>query len=179
MKKTLKITAITILIIALILGCEDFLRRKIGGFAGSYPYVSTWELDGSEEDVLRAIVRMKVGNPELQVPADSNLLDGKSGYWTFAKFYYKDTGQTLKTWTRPESGHKTTFALVFFKDATRWSEPKYINRDFLLWDNIREKRKFESLIVEPLKRNLEVVKIERVQENYWIDSILVKERIKD
>ncbi|MEJ1239688.1 hypothetical protein WBG78_16245 [Chryseolinea sp. T2] len=54
-------------------GCEEFFRRKIGGFAGSYPFVESWELEASESEVIAAIVELKKENPGLQPPGETEL----------------------------------------------------------------------------------------------------------
>ena len=48
--------------------CEEFFRRKIGGFAGSYPFVEYWELQATEAEVINAIVELKKEQPDLQPP---------------------------------------------------------------------------------------------------------------
>jgi hypothetical protein len=38
-----------------VCGCEEFMRRVIGEFAGSYPYAESWEINAKESDVITAI----------------------------------------------------------------------------------------------------------------------------
>jgi hypothetical protein len=49
-------------------GCEELFRRKIGGFAGSYPFVEYWDLKATEAEVIDAIVELKGENRNLQPP---------------------------------------------------------------------------------------------------------------
>jgi hypothetical protein len=49
-------------------GCEEFFRRKVGGFAGSYPFAEYWELKATEAEVIEAIVELKKEQPDLQPP---------------------------------------------------------------------------------------------------------------
>jgi hypothetical protein len=46
---------IPIIIFTCIWGCEEIIRRKIGGLAGSYPFVESWKIDASETEVVNAI----------------------------------------------------------------------------------------------------------------------------
>jgi len=48
-------------------GCEEFFRRKIGGFAGSYPFVEYWDLKASEEEVISAIEELGKIDPNFHV----------------------------------------------------------------------------------------------------------------
>lgn len=52
----------------LLWGCEELFRRKIGGFAGSYPFVEYWELKATEMEVIEAIVELKKEQPDLHPP---------------------------------------------------------------------------------------------------------------
>ncbi len=56
-----------------IWGCEEFVRRKIGGFAGSYPFVEYWNINATEAEVIAAIVELKKANPSLQPPNEKEL----------------------------------------------------------------------------------------------------------
>ncbi|HLU85068.1 MAG TPA: hypothetical protein VKZ45_06320 [Vicingaceae bacterium] len=49
-------------------GCEEFFRRKVGGFAGSYPFVEYWDIKATESEVIKAIVDLKKEKPNLQPP---------------------------------------------------------------------------------------------------------------
>jgi|JI6StandDraft_1071083.scaffolds.fasta_scaffold279399_1 hypothetical protein len=55
-------------------GCEEFLRRKLGGLAGSYPFVESWEINAPEREVLEAIIILKKQMPELQPPSIKMLI---------------------------------------------------------------------------------------------------------
>ena len=50
----------------IVWGCEEFFRRKIGGIAGSFPFVESWEINAPEKEVLEAIIILKKQMPELQ-----------------------------------------------------------------------------------------------------------------
>jgi hypothetical protein len=53
----------------IVWGCEEFFRRKIGGIAGSFPFVESWEIEAPEREVLEAIRILKKQIPELQPPS--------------------------------------------------------------------------------------------------------------
>lgn len=42
-----------------IFSCEEFVRRKVSGFGGSYPFVESWKIKASEREVLEAIKELK------------------------------------------------------------------------------------------------------------------------
>lgn len=53
--RVLKISVICFSSFLLLWGCEEFFRRKIGGFAGSYPFVESWDLKATERETIEAI----------------------------------------------------------------------------------------------------------------------------
>lgn len=71
--KTKKSLTIILTIFLLFWGCEEVFRRKIGGFAGSYPFVEHWDLKATESEVIAAIVELKNENPDLQPPNEKEL----------------------------------------------------------------------------------------------------------
>ncbi len=63
-----------------IWGCEEFLRRKVGGIAGSYPFVESWKIKAPETEVLEAIKTLKKENQSLQPPNEQKLIEGRYVY---------------------------------------------------------------------------------------------------
>lgn len=63
----IKYILIIIFCFLFVFGCEDFLRRKVGGLAGSYPFVSTWEIKAPEAEVLEAIRELKNQKPKTKI----------------------------------------------------------------------------------------------------------------
>ncbi|CAN5202097.1 hypothetical protein BH09BAC1_BH09BAC1_28380 [soil metagenome] len=68
-----KYIIIFLVLFSSIWGCEEFIRRKIGGFAGSYPFVEYWNINATETEVIEAIVELKKENPSLQPPNEKEL----------------------------------------------------------------------------------------------------------
>lgn len=68
----------------LVFGVNEFLRRKIGGFAGSYAFAETWEIQASEQEVIDAIKELNKTNQNFQPPKDFELISERdTGYiWT-------------------------------------------------------------------------------------------------
>lgn len=151
-----KIILITVFIFLSLWGCEELFRRKIGGLAGSYPYVSTWEINANEEVVIEKIKEIKISNPKLQPPNDTNLISGRSSYWNYITFYYSDTEELVHTWTRPsEDSNKTTIALVSFSPINNSTNHKLINKDFWFIPNLNRKIKFERVVINHIKERID------------------------
>jgi hypothetical protein len=171
-------------------GCEEFLRRKIGGFAGSYPFAVSWDLKATEREVVDAIIELKRENPDIQ-PAnqieyfskrDTGYIWNSSemkdylkklefdslaplpkknwnnyyhDYWLIVEFYYQDTKEIVRTWTRPDNDTTTTtFAFVSLSKAGNKFDNRLINRDFGFFENRRQINKFERNFVDKIKVNL-------------------------
>jgi hypothetical protein len=75
-RRTKRILTITFCSLLFIGGCEEFFRRVIGGFAGSYPFAETWELDYKESEVIEAIIALKIEDKSLQPPNQTDLTFG-------------------------------------------------------------------------------------------------------
>jgi len=96
--------------IIFIFGCEELFRRRIGGFAGSYPFAETWEINASEKEVIDAIIELKRENPNLQPPNQTELTHGR------------DTGY-VKEWLDEEK-------LIMRKDSTYKIEAHYDSNSY-------------------------------------------------
>jgi hypothetical protein len=102
MKRKYKKYLVGLLVCFLVVwGCEEFFRRMIGGFAGSYPFVEYWEIRASEREVIEAIKEMKREHPDLQPPDQSVLVAGRgeaahndTGKVNEIAAYLKDTSKT-------------------------------------------------------------------------------------
>jgi hypothetical protein len=69
------------------------MRRVIGGFAGSYPFVEHWDINAPEAEVIEAIKELKKENPSLQPPNQTELTSQRdTGYnWnTLEMIEYKE-----------------------------------------------------------------------------------------
>lgn len=71
--KAVKYFALALIGFLSLWGCEEFFRRKIGRWAGSYPFVETWRFNGTEAEVITAIVELKTEHPEFQPPDEVKL----------------------------------------------------------------------------------------------------------
>jgi len=62
---------------------RNFLRRKIGGFAGSYPFVEYWNIKAIEGEVIDAIKELNKTNLNFQPPNNEFISKRDTGYiWT-------------------------------------------------------------------------------------------------
>lgn len=123
---------------------------------GSYPYAEHYELNVSEEILIKSIQNFKIKYPQYNVPERVQLVDGRhrEGYWYHFYFYYPIEGQIISTWLRLESKNKTTFALVSVGDGLILGNWKEINKDFSGSENKLQKKKFEERILYEVKKSL-------------------------
>lgn len=135
-----------------LFGANEFYRRVLGGFAGSYPFVESWNIAAREEDVIKAINELKDENPSLKPQKDTSF---RSSYWYYVDFYYSDTKQIVHAWTRPGRNEFTTdLAFVSLSSVDKNDDYKLINKDFWYWTNRHEINKFETQIVDKLEKIL-------------------------
>ena len=133
-----------------LFGANEFFRRVVGGFAGSYPFVESWNIAAKEDDVIKAIQELKNENPNLTPQNDTSF---RSSYWYYVEFYYSDTKQIVHAWTRPGRNQFTTdLAFVSLSGANKNEEDKLINKDFWYWSNRQEINKFKTKIVDRLEK---------------------------
>ena len=171
---------IIVLIFLLFWGCEEFLRRKIGGFAGSYPFAKSWDLNATEEEVINAIVELKKQNHDLQPPKEKELYFPRSMEYDYGsdemiKFLVmkaKDSTLPLPPMTKSNTRSEYWLHINFYyKDTNEilytWTRPavdttmttfalvsigdKYINRDYWYLANKLEIRKFRKNVVDKLE----------------------------
>ena len=144
-----------------IWGCEEFFRRKIGGFAGSYPFVESWDIKASEREITDAIKELNKTNPNFQPPKNIKLISERDSsndrdYWLYINLYYPDTKEIVQTWTRPDFDTTiTTFAFVSLNNIDNPTEFKLINRDFWYIANKREISKFKTIFVDKIQEQID------------------------
>ena len=146
-----------ILLITLLVFGGLFCFYKLADMVspGSYAHAEEYELDYSEAEVINAINKFKVDNPDLAGP--SFLDDGKTNstdHWYNIYFYYKDENKIVFTWTRPSEKNRTTFAFVSLNDGLTLGNWKDVNDDFGFSENRMAKRTFEERILKPLEKQL-------------------------
>lgn len=145
---------IIVTIIAVLLGYE-LLRRKVGSFAGSYPFAETWEIAAPLDSVKNAIIKLKNSDPMLFPAQDVLQFDiDHTGYYSKVNFYYEDSQQVVKTLLRERKSGETTLTLVDFEKSEN-GEIKQMNRDFNYFDNRKEIKKFERSIYDKIMEKLE------------------------
>ena len=133
-----------------LFGANEFFRRVLGGLAGSYPFVESWNVAAKEGDVIKTIEELKNENPDLRPPNDTSF---RNRYWFYVDFYYADTKQTVHAWTRPGRNEFTTdVAFISISSSDKNEEDKLINKDFWYWDNRREINRFKTRIVDKLEK---------------------------
>ena len=180
-KKTIKITALILACFFCLCGCEEFFRRRIGGFAGSYPYVESWDFKATEAEVIDAVKELKRENSNLQPPNQTEIVSKRdTGYiWesTDMKIYKeklkKDPLTPLPEKTYDNYYHDYWLFIDFYYTDTEeivhtWTRPdldakvttfafvglndKLINRDYWFIANRKEIHKFKKTIVDKIQK---------------------------
>ena len=146
----------------LLFGCEEFLRRKVGGFAGSYPFVESWDLEVGEPELLQIITKLQLANKLVAPPGTSSIVaserSGYNGYWLDLTIYYADTDEVVRAWTRPDSKRVTTLAFYSIVGRKSLESEKLINRDFWFWDNRHEINKFKTSVIDKIQKEIDASK---------------------
>lgn len=75
---------------------NEFLRRKIGGFAGSYPFVEYWDIQASEEEVIDAIKELNKVNPNFQPPNIVEFISKRDTGYIWTSYEMKEYLEKLK-----------------------------------------------------------------------------------
>lgn len=175
------------LLFLIVWGCEEFFRRKIGGFAGSYPFVESWDIKATESEVIFAIKELKQEDISLQPPGDTILVQERNTEYDWdskemidfsAKLevdsltpFPKKTKKNTKdgywlyiNFYYPETGEivKTWLRPDFDSTITTLAfvglNRKLINRDYCFLDNQKEIKKFKKRIVEKIQNKVDKLK---------------------
>jgi hypothetical protein len=151
-RKNIKSLTIVFCCLLFLFGCEELFRRRIGGLAGSYPFVESWTINATEADVIKAIGKIKAEHRELRPPRDSSFRDS---YWYYVDFYYSDSKEVAHAWTREDlNGITTTIAFVSLSKLNDQDDSRLINRDFWYIANRIEINKFKKKIIDKIREKL-------------------------
>lgn len=138
-----------ILISVLIISSYEFLRRSVGSFAGSYPFVETWKIDHRIEDVEINLGKLHNTNPDLFKDKTAlSLENDHTGHWKKIYFYYSDREEVVQVLIRGR-GSFTNVSLLSFTN-TKDGKIRLMNKDFNFFENQREKRIFENRVLKYL-----------------------------
>jgi len=125
---------------------------------GSYPYAERYEISCSESDLINAVEKFKRDNPEYLVPSQTQLKDGRSDendHWYHVYFYYKNDNEIVYTWIRKSNEQTTTLAFVAINNGLTLGNWKDINKGFSKEGNKLQKEKFERLILNEIKKQIQ------------------------
>ncbi|MDJ1482462.1 hypothetical protein QNI16_18305 [Cytophagaceae bacterium YF14B1] len=181
--KTIKNVAIFFSFFLLLWGCEEFFRREIGGFAGSYPFVEYWEIEATEQEILVAIKELKQEDTLLQSPYDKELIPERNSEYDWDSpemIEYSRKVQTdslLPLPPKTDANTKGSYWLYidFYYSDTRevvhtWTRPGFggittfalvslndrlINRDYWFLANKWEIHKFKKRIVDKIQEKID------------------------
>lgn len=133
---------------------EEYKRRIIGGFAGSFPFAITWSFDVPQQALITAIVELAEKTPNIAVSDDSEQVEGRHSYWYFMSVFDTTSHEIIQIWTRDNKTDppSTSLALVGYTTPDDLhSEQRLINRDFWKKENDDRIDYFEKTIIDQLK----------------------------
>lgn len=142
------ILAILVSIVFVFLFCE-LLRRKVGSFAGSYPFAETWVIHKNIHDIESNIKEMQGEDPSLFMDSNSVVISPDyTGYYKRVDFFYPERQEVLNVLIRA-NGEETTIALISFINKET-GEVRMMNKDFNFFENREEKIMFKNRILKYL-----------------------------
>jgi hypothetical protein len=103
---------ISIIVFFCIWGCEEVMRRKIGGFGGSYPFVESWEINAPEIEVLKAITEIQKEKKRLKSSSFITFLGARdTGYdWnSYPMMNYLEEKKIDSLTPLPEHNNQNSF----------------------------------------------------------------------
>jgi len=125
---------------------------------GSYPNAETYGLDIGEKELLIAVYKFKAQHPEYAPPKTFGLKEGRmsnNDHWYSFYFYYPKSNEIIHVWTRPKGFMGATkLGFVGINEGDQLGNWKNINKDFSPSENLRQKEKFENLILNPIKKTV-------------------------
>lgn len=149
----IKVNTTLIIYLAIVICCTSCVFAP-----GSYPYAERYELNCSESDLIDAIEKFKIENPQYNTPNHLQLTDGRSDNkdnWYHVYFSYKNEHEIIYTWVQGLDKTTTIFAFVSISKGDTLGYWKNINDDFSDEENNLQKEKFERLILNKIKKSME------------------------
>ncbi|WP_343539687.1 hypothetical protein [Sphingobacterium thalpophilum] len=147
--KALVKVVIFLLTTTVIILIWELARRRVGSFGGSYPFVETWKIDHSIEDVEINLGKLHRLNPSLFNDTTQLVLAPDfTGHWKKIDFYYTDRDEIVQVLIRGFGSH-TNISLYRFTNKNN-GMIRLMNRDFNYFNNRHEKELFENRILKYL-----------------------------
>ena len=119
---------------------------------GSYPFAELYEFNINEKALIKSVEKFKLKNPDYNLPENNRQLDGKKNeldHWYHVWFYYSNENKIIKCWIR---GNKIGF--IGIGDGMNLDNYKEINNDYSKNENTKEKEKFEKLILNKIRNEI-------------------------
>ncbi|PYF72977.1 hypothetical protein [Pedobacter nutrimenti] len=146
---------ITLGILAVLVGVGLYKLAELYS-PGSYPNAETYGFDVSESELIKGVHQFKMENPQFTPPVKFGLKEGRENandHWYSLYFYYPESKEIIYAWTRPKGfGGSTTLGFVGINQGDELGNWKDINRDFNSSENSIQKKKFETLILNPIRK---------------------------
>lgn len=143
----LKKMSLIVLCVILILAAYELIRRKVGGFGGSYPFAESWEVKRTIEDIEYNLNKLHEKNPNIFFNNDYLFVEkDPTSYWRRVDFFYEERNERVKVLFREFDKHSLILLVSFTNIYT--GEVKLMNKDFNWFENRKEKEIFESRILK-------------------------------
>lgn len=129
---------------------SEFFRRKVGGFAGSYPFAKSWDFAYSLDSLQLSLEDLRNESPKLFCSIDTLSFEkDHTGHWYKIQFCYENKAVNALVTDR---GQQSALILVSIINNDDF-KIKLINRDFGFLANRREIKAFEKHVLQALKKN--------------------------
>lgn len=146
--KFLKYTLMVIASVTLVFFISEFFRRKVGDFAGSYPFAESWNFDCSLGSLQLSLEDLKKESSHLFCAIDTLWSEkDHAGYWHKIQFCYENKAINALIGGHGKQSTLTLVSIINNEDFI----VKLINRDFGFLANRSEIKAFETHVIDALK----------------------------
>lgn len=140
---------ISVFCLSLIFVASEWFRRNVGGFAGSYPFAESWKINKSIAEIEGNLKLLQQKSPDVFLDKEEfKLANDATGFWKIVNFYYPEREEIVKVLFRGFDNYSQVLLVSFQNIST--GEIRLMNKDFNWFENRKEKKIFESRIVESL-----------------------------
>ena len=154
--KSIKPYLVGLLLLITVIFVAEFMRRRVGAFAGSYPFAASWTVETDLDTLQLAILSLQAKKPQLFPPKDrDSLKKDTTAYWHKINFLYDN--KFLSAAIRGQGKHTTILLIKVIN--TKTGVVKLINRDFNYIAHRKLLKQFEQHILAPITAEIDSIRI--------------------
>lgn len=154
--KSIKPYLVGLLLLITVIFVAEFMRRRVGAFAGSYPFAASWTVETDLDTLQLAILSLQAKKPQLFPPKDpDSLKKDTTAYWHKINFLYDN--KFLSAAIRGQGKHTTILLIKVIN--TKTGVVKLINRDFNYIAHRKLLKQFEKHILAPINAEIDSLRI--------------------